>query len=181
LPSADSITTERLLLRRWCEDDREPFAEMMADPAFNRYMPGPFDRAESDVMVDRFRERFEIDGFSMWVAELPGEARFIGCVGLNIPRTPLPCGPCVEIGWRIVPRFWNHGYATEGALALLRFGFDEVGLDEIVSFTVADNLASRRVMEKIGMVRDLDGDFGHPALAEGHPLRTHILYRIQRS
>ena len=80
----------------------------------------------------------------------------------------------------ILPRFWNHGYATEGALALLRFGFEEVGLEEIVSFTVADNLASRRVMEKIGMVHDPDGDFEHPGLEPGHPLRPHILYRIKR-
>ena len=177
----DSITTERLLLRRWCEDDREPFAEMMADPEFNRYMPGPFDRSESDAMIERFEEHFKIEGFGMWALELPGQVPFIGCTGLTVPRTDLPFCPCVEIGWRIVSQFWNHGYATEAAKASLQFGFEQLGLDEIVSFTVADNLASRRVMEKIGMSRDTEGDFEHPALAEGHPLRPHILYRKQRS
>ncbi|PXF20885.1 MAG: GNAT family N-acetyltransferase, partial [Methanobacteriota archaeon] len=160
------MTTERLLLRRWCEDDHEPFAEMMADAEFNRYMPGPFDRSESDAMIEQFEGNFEIDGFGMWALELPGKTPFIGCIGLTVPRTALPFCPCVEIGWRIAPRFLNHGYATEGALAALRFGFEQAELDEIVSFTVPDNLASRRVMEKIRMRRDSEGDFEHPALAE---------------
>jgi RimJ/RimL family protein N-acetyltransferase len=181
LSRTDSITTERLLLRRWCEDDREPFAEMMADVEFNRYMPGPFDRSESDAMIEHFQDNFETEGFGMWALELPGKTPFIGCVGLTVPRTALPFCPCVEIGWRIAPRLWNHGYATEGALAALRFGFEQAELDEIVSFTVPDNLASCRVMEKIGMRHDPDGDFEHPGLVEGHPLRAHILYRIKRS
>jgi len=154
---------------------------MMADPEFNRYMPGPFDREESDAMYARNLSHFEAKGFGIWAVELPGQAAFIGSLGLVIPRSPLPFCPCVEIGWRILPRYWGCGYATEGALAALRYGFEELDLDEIVSFTVPENLASRRVMEKIGMTRDPDGDFEHPALAEGHPLRPHVLYRVNRS
>lgn len=151
----------------------------MANPDFNRYMPGPFDRSESDAMIDRFEAQFDQDGFGMWALELVEEARFIGCVGLAA-RKSLPFSPCVEIGWRISPQFWNRGYATEGAQAVLDFGLGSLALDEVVSFTVPDNLASRRVMEKIGMIRDPDGDFDHPALKPGHPLRPHILYRIKR-
>jgi len=181
MPSVHSIKTERLLLRRWREEDREPFAEMMADPEFNRYMPGPFDRAVSDGMFDRNQERIESTGIGDWVVELPGQADFIGSVGLAIPRTTLPFSPCVEIGWHLLPGFWNCGYASEGAQAALRHGFEELELDEIVSFTMPENLASRRVMEKIGMSRDLDGDFGLPDLwTAGHPLRPHVLYRMQR-
>jgi RimJ/RimL family protein N-acetyltransferase len=131
-------------------------------------------------LLRRLRQS-KVDGFGPWVLELPDEAEFIGFLGLGIPRHTLPASPCVEIGWHLVPSFWDQGYATEGATAALQFGFEHLGLDEIVSFTVPENAASIRVMEKIGMTRDVDGDFDHPALEEGHPLRPHILYRIQHS
>lgn len=179
VPVDDSITTERLILRRWIEDDRDPFAEMMADPEFNRYMPGPFSRSRSNSMLDQFQTHFEKNGFGIWAVELKETTQFIGCIGLAI-RENLPFSPCVEIGWRIRPRFWNQGYATEGALAALDLGLGPLKLGEIVSFTVPENLASLRVMEKIGMMRDPEGDFDHPNLEPGHPLRRHVLYRIKR-
>lgn len=87
--------------------------------------------------------------------------------------------PAVEIGWRLAADHWNQGYASEGARAVLDFGFTCLGLDEIVSFTVPLNLRSRRVMEKIGMTRSPAEDFDHPLAPEGHPLRRHVLYRIR--
>jgi RimJ/RimL family protein N-acetyltransferase len=86
----------------------------------------------------------------------------------------------VEIAWRLAAAYWNRGYATEGARSALTFGFDELGLDEILSFTVPSNLPSRRVMEKIGMTRNPADDFDHPELPEGHALRRHVLYRSHR-
>ncbi len=180
MSSMRTISTERLLLRGWREEDREPFAKMMANEEFNLYMPGPFDRSESDAMFDGIQEQIDANGYGLRVVELPGEAGFIGSVGLTIPRVSLPFCPCVEIGWRIVPKFWGRGYATEAALASVKSGFEELGLEELVSFTVPENLASLRVMEKIGMTRDPDGDFEHIGLAEGHPLRPHVLYRMAR-
>ena len=100
--------------------------------------------------------------------------------GLHRVRPELPCAPAVEVGWRLHPDHWGHGYATEAAAASLRFGFDEAGLDEIVAFTTTLNTRSQAVMERIGMVRDPAGDFDHPRLPEGSPLRRHVLYRITR-
>jgi RimJ/RimL family protein N-acetyltransferase len=87
----------------------------------------------------------------------------------------------VEIGWRIAAKYWNRGFASEAARAALRFGFETLQLEEIVSFTVPGNLPSRRVMEKVGMVHNPTDDFDHPSLPAGHPLRRHVLYRIART
>ena len=100
-------------------------------------------------------------------------------IGLATATFDAPFTPCVEIGWRLASRFWGHGYATEGARAALQFGFEEIELEEIVAFTVPENMASRRVMEKIGMMRNTADDFQHPLLPTDHPLRHHVLYRIR--
>ncbi|RPI10335.1 MAG: N-acetyltransferase, partial [Actinobacteria bacterium] len=86
-----------------------------------------------------------------WALESPGEARFLGFVGLAAPRFDAPFTPCIEIGWRLARRFWGKGYASEAARGALEHGFGELGLREIVSFTTVGNAASRRVMERIGM------------------------------
>jgi RimJ/RimL family protein N-acetyltransferase len=104
----------------------------------------------------------------------------VGFVGLAIPRFDAHFTPCIEIGWRIAAQYWNRSYATEGARAVLTFGFETLQLDEIVSFTTAGNMPSRRVMEKIGMKHDEADDFDHPLLAAGHPLQRHVLYRRGR-
>jgi ribosomal-protein-alanine N-acetyltransferase len=96
---------------------------------------------------------------------------------LVVPRFDAHFTPCVEIGWRLAAEFWNRGYATEAAREAMRFGFEELRLTEIVSLTVPANLPSRRVMEKIGMVRNPDDDFDHPLVPEGNPMRQHVLYR----
>ena len=101
---------------------------------------------------------------------------FAGFVGLSVPRFEANFTPCVEMGWRLAADAWGHGYATEAARAALAFGFGELGLREIVSFTVPHNLRSRRVMEKIGMTRDPAGDFDHPTVGT-----RHVLYRLTRS
>jgi RimJ/RimL family protein N-acetyltransferase len=106
---------------------------------------------------------------------------FVGMVGLHRVSSALPCAPAVEVGWRLHPDHWGHGYATEAAAASLRFGFDHGGLDEIVAFTTTLNTRSQAVMERIGMVRDPDGDFDHPRQPEGSPLRRHVLYRVTAS
>jgi len=172
------LHTERLRLRRWLPDDREPFAALNRDPAVVEFLPGPMSRADSDAMVERIEAHFDRHDFGVWAVEVTSVASFIGYVGLAIPRFEAAFTPCVEIGWRLASAHWGRGYATEAARAALEYGFDQVGLREIVSFTVPQNLPSRRVMTRIGMRHDRARDFDHPAFAPGHRLRRHVLYCI---
>jgi ribosomal-protein-alanine N-acetyltransferase len=174
------LRTERLLLRRWRPDDREPFAAMNADPRVMEHFPKLLTREESDAAATSISERLEERGFGLWAVEVPGVASFIGVIGLAAPKFEAHFTPCVEIGWRLAPEHWGQGYATEGAKAALTFAFEKLGLEEIVSFTVPANVRSRRVMERIGMTRDPADDFDSPHVPEGHPLRHHVLYRIRR-
>ena len=173
-----SIRTERLLLRRFRDADREPFAELNADPRVMEHFVRPLTRAESDDFVDRIEERFRRQGYSLWAVEVRGGAPFIGYVGLWDATFEAPFTPAVEVGWRLAAPAWGHGYATEAAEAALDDGFVRVGLPEILSFTAAANRRSRAVMERLGMGRDPAGDFAHPAVPEGHPVRPHVLYRF---
>jgi RimJ/RimL family protein N-acetyltransferase len=175
-----TIRTARLELRPWRDEDRAPFAALNADPRVMEFFPKTLDRADSDAMAARLREHFDRHGFGLWAVEVPGVADFIGFVGLAVPRFEAHFTPCVEIGWRLAREHWGRGYATEAARAALAFGFRDLALDEIVSFTTTANLRSRAVMERIGMTRSPADDFDHPALPEGHPLRRHVLYRARR-
>ncbi|MBM4337764.1 MAG: GNAT family N-acetyltransferase [Deltaproteobacteria bacterium] len=172
------IRTERLLLRRFRASDRAAFAELNADPRVTGFLAGALSRGESDALVDRIEAHFDEHGFGLFALEITGVAPFAGYVGLSVPRFEAAFTPCVEIGWRLAAEHWGSGYASEAARAVLAHGFDVVGLDEIVSFTVPANMRSRRVMEKLGMSRRAADDFDHPALPEGHPLRRHVLYRL---
>lgn len=174
------LQTQRLLLRQWREGDLEPFARMNRDPAVMEYFPALLTRDQSDAIVVRIEQLFRERGLGLWAVEVPGAARFIGFVGLSVPRFEAHFTPCVEVGWRLAREHWGQGYATEAARAALDFGFGSCGLTEIVSMAVATNQRSRRVMERLGMTRDAADDFDHPHLAEGHPLRRHVLYRCQR-
>ncbi|MGD0543171.1 MAG: GNAT family N-acetyltransferase [Candidatus Acidiferrales bacterium] len=171
------IETERLLLRRWNEEDRELFYRMNADPRVMEFMPECMMRAESDLLFERINEHFRKHGFGLFAAELREERAFIGFVGLAVPSFKAHFTPCVEIGWRLSADHWGRGLATEAAQAVVKYGFDELALDELVSFTVPQNMRSRRVMEKIGMTHNAADDFDHPNLPEGHPLRRHVMYR----
>jgi RimJ/RimL family protein N-acetyltransferase len=173
-----TLTTKRLLLRPWRDADRMPFAALNADARVMECFPRCLDRAESDAHADRIESHFARHGFGMWAVELPDIAPFIGFIGLSIPRFEAHFTPCVEIGWRLAHEYWGRGYASEGARRALAYGFDQLQLAEIVSFTARANLRSRAVMERIGMRRDASDDFDYPALPENHELRPHVLYRI---
>jgi RimJ/RimL family protein N-acetyltransferase len=177
-----ALRTPRLLLREWRDEDREPFAAMSADTAVMEHLVPFPDRAAMDAWVAAARAHWGEHGFGQWVVEIPGEAPFVGVVGLSRLRWALPFAPAVEAAWRIARLFWGKGYATEAAGAAVNDGFSRLGLDEIVAFTVPQNRASRRVMERLGMSRDPveDFDFEHPRLPPGHPLRRHVLYRLRR-
>jgi ribosomal-protein-alanine N-acetyltransferase len=175
-----TLHTPRLVLRSWRDADDDAFAAMFSDPAVMEFLPAA-SRAEIDAFIQRIKAHFAEHGFGWWAVEVPGVAPFIGYVGLTVPRFDAHFMPAVEVGWRLASAHWGQGYATEGARAALEFGFTQLGLDEIVSFTVPANTRSLRVMERIGMIHDPAEDFDHPRLPAGHPLRRHVLYRLGRA
>jgi RimJ/RimL family protein N-acetyltransferase len=174
------LRTDRLRLRRWLAADHEPFAALNADPRVMEHFPALLSREESDARIARIEAHFKQHGFGLWAVEVPTITAFAGFVGISVPTFEAHFTPCLEIGWRLAAEHWGRGYATEAARAVLALGFETLGAREIVSFTVPENLRSRRVMEKIGMVHNPDDDFDHPALPDGHRLRRHVLYRIAR-
>lgn len=178
------LRTERLALRRWREADLATFAALNADPAVTEFLVGPLTRAESDDMVARIEGTFDERGFGLWAVEVaadgPDAGAFAGFVGLWPTGFQAHFTPAVEVGWRLARAHWGRGYATEAARASLADGFARLGLPEVVSFTAAVNVRSRRVMERLGMTRDPAHDFDHPRLPPGHRLRPHVLYRITR-
>jgi len=172
--------TARLRLRQWRDADYLPFARLNADPEVMQYFLATLGRAESDAMADRCRQSIATLGWGLWAVERKDDGAFIGFVGLNEPAAALPFSPCVEIGWRLARAAWGQGYASEAAREALRVGFEQLRLDEIVSFTALGNRRSRAVMERLGMREDGQA-FEHPSVPEGHPLRPHCLYRLSRA
>lgn len=175
------LRTERLILRPWRPEDFDAFAALNADERVAAMLGGPADRAASDAIAAHMIEGFRTRGFGYWAVELPGVAPFIGALGLSLPSFDAPFMPAVEIGWRLAFDHWGKGYASEGARAALDFGFNQAGLDEIVSFTARINTKSRAVMERLGMRTDPKDDFGNVRLAPDHPLHPHVLYRLRRA
>ena len=174
------IGTPRLLLRPWRDSDRAPFAALNADPEVMRFFPAPQSREASDRAIDTWQAQLATRGWSNWAVEVKATGQFIGFIGLSVPiRASLPFMPCVELGYRLCRASWGHGYATEGAKAALAFGFDNAGLDEIVSFTSLLNLPSQAVMRRVGMT-NTGQDFDYPTIPEGNPLRRHCLYKLAR-
>lgn len=173
------LETERLVIRRWTKDDREPFANMNADKRVCQFLPKTLSREESDSFVDRIERHCDDFGYGLFAVELKQTSTFIGFVGLvNVPfETHFT--PALEMGWRISADHWNKGFATEAARAILDYGQNLLKLKNIVSFTVPHNIPSRRVMEKIGLTHIPVGDFNHPKLELGHPLCRHVLYKLK--
>ncbi len=179
-PALPTLVTERLSLRPWRAEDRAPVAAMNADPEVMACLGEPLSREASDALVDRIEAHFARRGFGFWAVEVVGGAPFIGMIGLAVPRFEAHFTPCVEIGWRLAREHQRRGYATEGARAALAYGFETLGLEEIVAWTARDNVRSRALMERLGMGYDPADDFAHPMLPEGHPLQEHVLYRLRR-
>lgn len=175
------LRTQRLLLRPWRPDDLAPFAALNADPEVMRHFPAVLSREASDEFAERLMSRFADHGWGLWAAEVVGGAPFIGFIGLNPATFPAPFTPALEVGWRLAREHWGRGYAPEGARAVLDFAFDELGVDEIVSFTAVANTNSRRVMEKLGLTHDPSDDFNHPNLAVDDTVRRHVLYRVAKT
>jgi RimJ/RimL family protein N-acetyltransferase len=174
----DSIGTERLLMRRWQESDREPFARLNGDPETMLFFPATLDRAASDRVVDRIESRFDRQGYGLWALEVAATGDFIGFTGLNPLPDGVPGAGGVEVGWRLARHAWHHGYATEAARAALDVAFGGVGLAEIWSMTAILNEPSQAVMRRLGLTEA--ARFDQPGLAAGHRLQPHVAYHLAR-
>lgn len=177
------IRTERLILRNWEDRDRELFHRINSDELVMEFFPFRRDRAQSDTKMEELRAAIDRDGFGFAAAEIAATGECIGFVGTT--RTDhlpfLPPGT-IEIGWRLAPEFWGRFYVTEAAEAWLTYGFERLGLDEIVSFAVKDNSRSTAVMGRLGMIADPASDFDHPGVPDSHTaLRRHVFYRLSRT
>lgn len=175
------IRTPRLMLRSWRETDLPAYAALNADAEVRRWFPGTLTREDSDAQAAKLQSHITARGFGFWAVEAPGVAPFIGFVGLQHVSFAAPFTPAIETGWRLAREYWGNGYATEAARAALAHGLGPLALPAIVAFTVPGNTASRRVMERIGMQHDPAGDFDHPGVPEGDPLRRLVLYRAARA
>jgi ribosomal-protein-alanine N-acetyltransferase len=144
-----------------------------------RYVPSLLSAAETDVLLTHLEAHHASHGFGLWAVEEIATGVWIGFIGLNVVSFEAHFTPAVEVGWRLARQFWGRGYATEGAQAAMRYGFDTLGLTEIVAFTGTLNRRSIAVMERLGMTYQLADNFEHPRLPIGHPLRPHILYRLR--
>ena len=171
--------TQRLQLRQWRTDDRDPFAAMSSDPEVMAFFPSTLNRSASDALVDRCQSLITERGWGVWAVEHLATQEFMGMVGLHKPAFKLSVSPCIEILWRFARPYWGHGYATEAANAVLQVGFEHLGLSEIVAFTVVNNFRSRAVMERLNMSHSGE-TFLHPELPGNSPLKERCLYRISQ-
>jgi ribosomal-protein-alanine N-acetyltransferase len=179
-PTRNTLETDRLHLRPVEESDLTAMIRLNSDPRVMEFFPSVLDEKGARELIQKIREKVERYGFAFWALELKPSGQVIGIAGLSVPGFQAHFTPCVEVGWRLEPAFWGQGLAQEAARAALRFGWEDLDLQEIVAITTVKNVRSRRVMERIGMTRDLQGDFLHPTMPKDHPIAPHVLYRIQK-
>lgn len=164
------VETERLLLRQWRPDDLDQLTLVFDQEAVWRY---PFKRGrtrgETEDFLNRQIDEWQHRGFGQWAVEAKAEAMLIGYLGLEPPEFLPEVMPTVEVGWRLDPRWWGRGLATEGGRAALEYAFQALNLDEVVSIYEPENVASGRVMERLEM--KWFKDTTHPSL--GVPLRVY--------
>lgn len=180
----DRIETERLTIRHW---DKKPdgaaFHRLNNDPDVMRFFPNRRSRTESDDLLDFIAEMIASDGYGWTAIELTEARQVIGFGGIAAVPNHFPNGPSCEIGWRFLPEYWGFGFATEMAQAMLKYGFEQLELPEILSFAVTSNEKSIAVMRRIGMRHYKQGDFDYPRIdPEKNPeLVRHRCFRLLRS
>ena len=171
--SDDDVLTGRLRLRRWTDDDRQPFAALNADPEVMRHLPAVLDRATSDALLDRVIGVWAERGIGLWAVERRSDGLLLGWTGLNPMPDGTPGAGAWEVGWRLARAAWGHGYATEAAREAVRVARGR-GEERVWSMTVPANVRSIAVMRRLGMAEH--GHFDHPRFEPGHRLRDHVAY-----
>jgi RimJ/RimL family protein N-acetyltransferase len=151
---------------------------MNADPEVRRYLGPLLTFEQASAWVLNFQDNLDRDGFGFWAVEVHASGTFIGFTGLDTVDDGMPFTG-IELGWRLARSEWGHGYATEAAVAAQQYGFDVLGLPELVAVTMALNVRSQAVMRRIGMTTDPADDFDDPDVEESS-LRRHVVYRKRR-
>jgi RimJ/RimL family protein N-acetyltransferase len=180
MASGPTIHTERLVLRRWRDQDGDAFAALNSDPEVMEHFPAVLTREESDQMIRRIELHFEEFGYGLWAVDIRWAEKLIGFCGLSVPTFHTHFTPAVEVGWRLTREEWGNGYATEAARAAVDFGFEQADLDEVLSWTIPANERSQGVMKRLGMKRAPELDFDHPRFLDDERLRRHVVYRLTR-
>jgi ribosomal-protein-alanine N-acetyltransferase len=171
--------SSRLGFRNWLDSDRVPFAKMGKDASVMEFFPKLLTDQESEELVERIKAHFKEKGYGLYAVDRLDTQTFIGFIGFSTPGFQADFTPCTEIGWRLRQEAWGQGFATEGALRCLEYGFATYNFPEIFSFTAEINQRSVRVMQKIGM--HPEGAFDHPLLEDGSRLKKHVLYKIGKN
>lgn len=179
MPDVPTLTTERLVMRAFTPADVAPFAAMNADPVVMEHFVRLMTLEDTAAFVDRIAAHWAEAGWGLWALERRDTGEFIGYTGLWPVRFEAAFTPKVEVGWRLAAAHWGQGFATEAARASVDHAFDVLGWPEVASFTAVGNVRSQAVMERIGMRREPEWDFEHPAVPEGHPVRPHVFYRLR--
>src|SRR6266566_4558022 len=147
------LETERLVLRRFTEADVDHLFDLDSDPEVMRFLTGgtptPREVIQNDILPAFLRSYERFPGFGMWAATEKARGEFLGWFSFRPKDAASPND--VALGYRLRRAVWGQGYATEGARALIRKGFTELGMQRVFATTYQDNLASRRVMEKAGL------------------------------
>ncbi len=172
------IETKRLILRDWKDEDKEIFQEMNADETVMKFFLNPLSHHETDRFLQNIEQELKVEGYGLYAVEVKDTGDFIGFIGFHKVVFPSDFTPCIEIGWRLVQKAWNKGYATEGAKACLDYGLNVLGLNEIYSFTSIFNTQSQNIMKKIGL--QFVQEFNHPSINRDHSLCSHVLYSVKK-
>lgn len=172
------LTTARLVMRQWRDDDLDALAAINADPDVMQHFFAPLTRDQTARTIADYRASFAARGYGPWAVEVAGTDELVGVVGLLPVRFEAHFTPAVHLIAKLASRTWRRHYGLEAACEAIRDGFERAGLDEIVAFTPRRNEPSWRGMAALGMTHDTADDFKHPDLAADHPLREHVLYRL---
>ncbi|WP_144941867.1 GNAT family N-acetyltransferase [Paenibacillus sp. 32O-W] len=173
------IETPRLQLRDWKEADLEPFSRLNADEEVMTYFSNTLSPEQTNMFYKAIVSEFQECGFGLYAVEVKENKEFIGFIGFHRATFEADFTPCIEIGWRLKKEAWGRGYATEGAAACLQYGFNELGFNDVCSFTADINEPSKNVMKKIGM--SFIKSFHHPKVEKDSPLCKHVLYHISKN
>ena len=170
------FTSERLGFRNWNDSDIEKMSAINDDPEVMEFFPALVTRNQTSDFITRMKTMFEEKKYCYFAVDELASGNFCGFIGLCDQNFEASFTPCTDIGWRLDKKFWNKGYATEGAKRCLDYGFREINLTNVKATAPVINVKSIKVMDKIGMKQQLF--FNHPRLKGNARLESCVLYEI---